>query len=324
MTQDVLIGRRSLLIAASACAMSRAFADTPYPERMIRLVAPFGAGGAGSTAARLIGDQMAQSFKQTVIVDNRPGANGMIGMEAVAKAPADGYTMLYGITGIVQNAALYKKVPYDALKDFAPASLVGTSALALLVGPTSKARTLAEFVDTAKKSGASFGSFGIGSTGHIYGELLGSAIGTKLVHVPYKGEGPLLSDLMGGQVDSGFVSAGLAPTYVTANRVRVLAVAGPKRSILLPQTPTFAEAGYPGFETIGWSAIFLPGGTRTDIVDKVSAEVNRIIALPNVRKGLLDLGFEPKGTTPQELATIMREDLARWVALVKRFDIHLD
>ena len=274
--------------------------------------------------ARLVGEHLGRKLGQTVIVDNKPGANGIIGMGYVAKTAPDGYTMLYAITGLIQNASLYKKLPYDPFKDFQPISLVGLSPVAFVVAANSPAKSMAEFIEMARKVPSSYSSNGVGSTPHLYRELLASAGNVKMVHVAYKGESPAIVDIIGGQVCGGFVSLGLASAQVAGGKVRVLAVAARKRSPLMPSAATMAELGFPGFEAAGFSGLLFPARVPKDITHKVSSAVNSVLKMPEVAQRIVEMGFEPGGDTPEEYAALLRSDFAHWDALIKRNKIELD
>lgn len=301
-------------------------AQGDYPARPLRLVVPYPAGGGTDTVARLIGQKLSQNWGQPVVVDNKPGASGMLGNDIVAKAAPDGYTVLLGITAMIQSPGLYKKIPYNVERDFAPVSLVARSSDLFVVPNRVPARTLAEFVALAKASPGklSYGSYGNGTSAHLHGEQLKMRAGIDLVHIPYKGAAPLVSDVLGGQVDSAFVDVTSANAYVASGKFRVLAITGTQRHKALPAVPTFAEAGFAGFEPNGWFAFFLPAGAPRDVSSRLSAEIVRITRLPDVSQRLADMGLQPVGSTPEELAAVVATDTPKWARIVRDAHIQLD
>lgn len=325
-------GRRRWLGTAAALGGSMALASWPargegsYPAKPLRLVVPYPAGGGADTIARLIGQQLSQSWKQPVVVDNRPGASGIMGNDIVAKAAPDGYTMLLAITAMIQSPSLYKKMPYNVERDFVPVSLVARSSDLFVVPDRVPARTLAEFIALAKASPGklSYGSYGNGTSAHLHGEQLKIRAGIDLVHIPYKGAAPLVSDVLGGQVDSAFIDVTSANSYLGNGKFRVLGITGTQRLKALPSVPTFAEAGLSGFEPNGWFGMFLPGGTPADIAGKLSAEIARITKSPEVSQRLLAMGLQPVASNAQELASVVSGDTPKWADIVRRANIQLD
>ncbi len=321
--------RRAVLAAAAALAMlgsSSLLAQAAYPNKPIRIVVPYAAGGSTDVLARLLGTHLSNAWGQPVVVDNRVGAGGAIGSEFVAKAPADGYTVLLAITAMIQAPALNPKLPYDPFKDFAPISQVGYSQTLLMVPNTLKASNMKEFVALAKAGpkGLSFASFGNGTSPHLYGELLNMRAGVGMVHVPYKGASLALTDLSSGQVDAAFVDMGSARPQLAGGKLKALAISGTQRASFLPDVPTMAESGYSGFELNGWFGLFMPAGTPPDIVRKFAAEAARIVKLPEVAERLTGLGITPLGSTPEEFATMLRTDAPKWAKIVKDANIKLD
>jgi len=289
-----------------------------FPNKPIRLIAPFAPGGALDLIARGIAQKLSESLGQAVIVENRSGASGAIGSEAVAKSAPDGYTLLLGATtthGI--NPALNPKLPYDPVRDFTPISLVATIPHILVVNPSVPASSLAEFVRFARsKPGMAFGSAGNGSPHHLAGEMLKAMAGIDIVHVPYKGSGPAMADVIGGQLQFMSVELTAAEPHLKAGKLRPLAIATAKR-VPGVDLPTFTESGYPGFEVTAWYAIFGPAGMPEDVVSRLHAEIVKALATPDLRERFQKLGVTPVGGSAQELAAHVRAEIARWTQVVK-------
>jgi tripartite-type tricarboxylate transporter receptor subunit TctC len=297
-----------------------------YPSRPIKFIVPYAAGGITDTVARLIGTKLTETWKQPVIVENRLGAGGLIGNEAVAKAPGDGYTVLIGITQIIQAPSLYKKLNYDVFTELTPLSLLTYSYNLFLLPAASPANNLKEFVALVKANPGkyNFGSFGAATSAHLHGELLNSVAGLDLAHTPYKGAAPLLNDLLGNHVSAGFVDLATAQPHLSSGKLKVLAITGPRRSRLLPEVATFGEQGYPGFEPVGWSASFIPASTPKPIIAKLAGEINRIMHLPDVLAKLDSIGAEAVGNSPEEFATVIRTDFPKWAKMIKDAKVSLD
>lgn len=297
-----------------------------YPSRPVRFVVPFAAGGGTDIMARAIAQKLTDQWGKPVIVENKAGANGFIGCEFAAKQPADGYTILISIAtthAVAQH--LYPKLPFDPFRDFVPIGQIALSPVVMLVNASVPAQNIKEFIQYAKaKSGVSYGTFGHGSTAHMYGELLKLVAGVNLVHVPYRGSGPALQDLVAGQIPAAFLDIAVAKAQILAGKIRPLAVTGPKRWQALPNVPTFRESGYAGLEAVGWFGVFAPSGTPKPIIDKISSDIAKIVRLPEISSRLLDLGTEPVGNTPEEFATNWRADAERFGEIIKRANIKLD
>nr|WP_115714203.1 tripartite tricarboxylate transporter substrate binding protein [Cupriavidus taiwanensis] len=302
----------------------QAFAQQPYPAKPIRLIVPYPAGGGTDTVARLIGQRLAESLGQPVVVENKPGASGMLGNDTVAKAPADGYTLLLAITALIQSPALYKRTPYDVAKDFTPVSLIAKSSDLFVVPNRVPASTMREFLALAKSGKLSYGSYGNGTSSHLHGELLRQQAGIEIAHIPYKGAAPLMSDLLGGQVDSAFVDVTSANPYLTSGKFKILGITGTQRYKALPNVPTFSELGLAGFEPNGWFGLFLPGNAPKDVTARLAAETARIVRLPEVTQKLAGMGLQPVGSTPQELAAVVAGDTPKWARIVRDANIQLD
>ncbi|MBO9512716.1 MAG: tripartite tricarboxylate transporter substrate binding protein [Variovorax sp.] len=312
--------RRRILLAAAALAAAPLTAWAAFPDKPVRLLVPFPAGGAADLMARGLAQHLGEQLGQQVLVDNRGGAGGTIACEVVARAPADGYTLLFGTMGTQAiNPALYPKLRYDPLKDFAPVALTHLTPRVLVVGPSMTSRTVAEFVEAAKaKPGQlTYGSAGNGSSSHLSGALFESLAGVDLVHVPYKGSAPLLTDLLAGRVDATFDSFTVYEEHIRSGRVRALAVTSRTRMSALPQVPTLAQAGLPGYEVSNWLGVLAPAGTGKDVVAALHAAVIRAMADPAMKRQLTALGIEPVSSTPQEFADLIRSDITKWARIVK-------
>jgi tripartite-type tricarboxylate transporter receptor subunit TctC len=305
-------------------AYSQPAGTNGFPKKVVKVVVPYAAGGSTDAIMRLLAEQLSREWDQPVIIDNRPGANGILGTQLVAKSPADGYTALFSLTGLIQNMSLYKKVPYDVFRHLAPVTMIGISPIVFVVGPDSPAKTLQDYIAQIKASPSAFGSFGAGSTAHIYGEQIASAAGIAMTHVPYKGEQPMLADLVTGRVSGGFISPATALAHAKGGKLRILATTGAKRSRLMPGVPTFLELGYRGFEPLGWYGLFVPAGTPPEIISKMSADINRLMKKPEIAHKLIDFGMEPVGTTPAEFASSIQDDYKKWDALIKKSKVQLD
>jgi tripartite-type tricarboxylate transporter receptor subunit TctC len=297
-----------------------------YPNKPLRIVVPYPAGGGTDVIARMVGAKLSESWGQPVIIENKAGASGILGNDAVAKAAPDGYTVLMGITTLVQMPHLNNKLPYDVFKDFTPILQLALSANLFAVPANSPAKTLKEYISLAKADPAkyNYGSFGAGTTSHLHGELFNMQAGTKLAHVPYKGGAPLATDLMGGQVTAGFLDVTSARAHLNSGRMRFLAISGTKRYANLPNVPTFAEEGLKDFEAAGWFGMFLPANAPRDVVTKLSNEIYRISRLPDVRAKIVDIGLQTVDSGPEVFARTMRSDYAIWGKIVKAADIKLD
>jgi len=307
---------RSIAIAL-VFASAAAYAQT-FPSRPVRLVAPFATGGALDLIARAVGQKLSDGLGRPIIVDNKAGASGAIGSEFVARSAPDGYTLLLGATtthGI--NPALNPKLSYDPIKDFTPISLVATIPHVLVVHPDVPAKTVQEFVRLAKsRPGMTFGSAGHGSPHHLAGEMLKAMAQIELTHIPYKGSGPAMIDLMAGQIQLMSVELTAATPYIKDSRMRPLAIATAQR-VAGVDLPTVAEAGYPGFEVTAWYAVFGPAGIPRAIVSLLNAEIVKGLAEPDLRERFRALGATPVGSTPAELGAHVRAELARWTHVIK-------
>jgi tripartite-type tricarboxylate transporter receptor subunit TctC len=309
------------LVASLALALAPLFAVAQaYPAKPVRFVVPYPAGGPLDTVARLLGQKVAESLKQAVIVDNKPGAGGNIGADAVAKSTADGHTILMGAVAThAINPSLYAAMPYDAARDFIPVTQVAATPNVLVIHPSIPATNVQEFVAYAKANPGklNFGSGSSGSAGHLAGELFKTLAGVEMTHEPYKGAAPAMQDLVAGRIQLMFDNLASALAQVRAGKVRALAVTTAKRSPLAPELPTIAESGLAGFDINTWFGIFVPAGTPRDVIDRLQAEFTRALAAPDVREKMLNLGAEPVGNRPEEFATYIRSEAEKYARLVK-------
>lgn len=297
-----------------------------WPSKPIRLVVPYGVGGAPDILARLFAQEMATTIG-TLVVDNKGGAGGNLGSDAVAKSPADGYNLLVTTAATHSiNPALYASMPYDSTRDFTPISLVASTPLMLVASASGPLKSLADVLAQAraKPGEISYASAGNGTMQHIAGELMESMAKVKASHIPYKGSGQVMPDLVAGRVSIMFNSVAAVAPLVRDGRLRALAVTTPKRLPGWPDVPTMAEAGLPGFEASAWYAVFGPAGLPADIVQKLNRELHRVIDLPAVRERYATLGLEPLKGTPQELGDTVRRDLQKWTAFIKERNIKAD
>ncbi len=303
-----------------------AFSQTPYPARPIRLITPFAPGGSTTTVGRVIGQKLTESWGQNVIVDNRPGGNMIIGTDALAKATPDGYTILLTTNAHVINPSLFSKLPYDPIKDFAPVGNVYISEFVLVINPALPANNLQELIALAKaKPGQlNYATTGAGGSGHLANEMFAMLAGIKTQHIPYKGAGPAMVDLIGGQIQMFINNPLTVIGHIKSGRMRGIAVTGEVRLPTLPQVPTFSEAGLPGMDVKPWFCVVAPTGTPKPIINKLSTEIARIMAMPDVLDYLAKQGMMPFSSTPEQLATLMKTDMARWAKFIKAANIRLD
>jgi tripartite-type tricarboxylate transporter receptor subunit TctC len=316
----------SFLVCALLAGLPRsAPAQQDYPSRPIRLLVPAAPGGTTDILARLVGAKLGEALKQQVIVDNRASASGVIAGEMVANAAPDGYTLLLAYHQHTVNAVLNQKLPYHPVSGFTPITQLTAAGLMLVVHPSTPVETLAQFVTWTRnfKGPLNFGSAGIGSGGHLAGELYNQMAGVKAAHVPYKGSGPALADLVGGQYHYNFAGIQAAQTLVRSGKLRALAVTTPKRIAALPDLPAVAEA-LPGFEVVGWYGILAPAKLPAPILARLHGEIVKILHQPDLRERILSDGSEPVGNSPEEFAQYMHADLVKWAKLVRETGAKLD
>ncbi len=326
-----MIHRRCLVAAFCAAftflvGLPTAQAADPFPVRPIKILIGFAPGGSSDTVARILAPRLSEALKQSVIIDNRPGAGGNIASDALVKAPADGYTIMLGTIGSLAVNQHLNKLNYNPVTDMAPVSLAIVFSNVLVVNVNSEIRTFEDYVRLGRveKSKVSFGSSGIGSSGHLAGELLKSSAGMNNQHVAYRGGAPAMNDLLGGVLASIFSSPTDAVQFVRAGKLRALATTGSKRLDVLPQVPTVAELGYPGFEAINWYAFTAPLNTPPDVVQRLNAAIVTTLNDPGVAAQLRKLGLEPKPSTPEETGRYIRAESDKWGALVRKVGLKLD
>jgi tripartite-type tricarboxylate transporter receptor subunit TctC len=296
-----------------------AVAQSDYPSRPVKILVPSSPGGGTDILARVLADHLSRTLKGQFYVENRPGAGQMIGIEVVAKSPNDGYTLLMAASTLSINPALFKNVRYDTLKDFAPISLVASLSNVFVCAPELPIKSIADLVALAKQKpfDLTYASAGIGTSPHMGTELLMSMTGIKLTHVPFRGSGPMVTDLITGRVTIGLPNMLTAKPQIDAGKLRALAVSGSKRTASLPDVPTVAEAGVPGYEAIQWYGLLAPAGTPQEIIDRLHAEVVAALKLPDVREKLATDGADPIGSTPAEFTNVIKNELEKWSRVVK-------
>lgn len=325
------MNRRQLIaatgLALSALCSGAALAQAGYPSKSIKWIVPFPPAGAMDVIARTLGEHMGRQLGQTFVIENRPGAGGNIGVGEVAKAPADGYTMMIVANGMAVNKFLYARLSYDPVKDFTPVSLVAVVPNVLVTNAAqSKATNVAEVIAQARSQPGKFtyASAGNGTSIHLAAELFNSMARTDMVHVPYKGSGPAVTDLIGGQVDYMFDSVTSALPHVRSGRLRALAVTTATRSSAMPDLPTIAEAGLPGYDLSPWFAVYMPAGTPAPVVQKIHKALTDAMKLPEVKARFATIGAEPIGSTPEQLARHLEAEMTKWGKIIAERGIRAD
>ena len=324
------ITRRALVgaaLAASLTAAATPAAAQDYPNKSIRLIVPFAPGGLADTSARAVAEKLGQRLGQSVVVENRAGASGNIGMQAVAQAAPDGYTLVLGFDGtVVINPHIFSKAGFDTVADFAPITKLGDATLLLVAHPSVPAKNIRELIalEEAKPGALSYGTSGTGGTPHMAGELINQRFGTRLVHVPYKGGGQAVIDVVGGQIPLVFTAVASAQQHVKSGKLIGIGVSSARRSASLPDVPTFVESGLTDFVVDSWVGIMAPARTPRPIIDRLQRELAEVLKDPEVRNRYATLGIEPVGNTPEQFAAQIRADLARWGEVVKTAGIKID
>jgi len=315
-----------LHVAAAAVAILAAPASAQaYPTRPIQVIVPFAGGSASDVVMRILLDRMAKSIGQPFIVDNRPGAGGNIGTSAATKAAPDGYTLVMGTIGpLAISPALYSKLAYDPVRDFAPIANLGLTPQTLVAGPSAGFTTLKEFVAQARTAQVDYASSGNGSASHLAMEMLRGAAGVQLSHVPFKGSSEAQTQVMGGQIPVMFDAIPGIAAQVKAGKLRALGIASLERSPFLPEVPTIAEQGFPGFEAVGWIGIAAPARTPEPILDRLNAEIRRLLAQPEVKERLAALSFLPVGDTREHFAAFIKAEVAKWAKVVRESGAKVD
>ena len=331
MTVRFPLGRRAALIAAALAAATlvspAAVAQGAYPNKPIRLVVPFPPGGGTDLIARTVAQKLTETLKWTIVIDNRPGAGGNLGVDQVAKAPADGYTLVMGQTSnLAINPSLYSKLPYDPQKDLTPVVAVSNSPIVFAVSESSPYKTFADVVAASKKNPGkiTLGYSGNGTVAHLSSEIAQKAAGIKLQHVPYKGASQALTDLVSGQIDLYASSMPTLIGQIRNKKIRALAVTSTKRSEQLPDTPTLIESGYPNSDAVSWFGILAPAGTPADVVRTLNVEINKVLQNPDSASKLKSEGGEVMGGTPEAFAALLKSDIPRWGRIVKESGATID
>jgi tripartite-type tricarboxylate transporter receptor subunit TctC len=324
--------RRSLIHSALASAAagvvaSPSWAKDIWPSKPVTYIVPFPAGGTTDILARLIGQKLGPVLGTTIVVDNKGGAGGSVGSEIASRAPADGYTLLGGtISSHAINVSLYPKLGYDPIKSFSPVALIGSNPVVLVVGQNSPYKTLQDVLAAAKAKPKtiSSASAGNGTSQHLALELLGFKSGTQFIHVPYKGSGPAIQDVIGGQVDMMFDTTVVAGAHIQSGKLRALAVTSSKRLESLPNVPTVAESGIPGFEVVSWQGIFVPAGTPRPIIDRLHNEVLKILQQPEMQDRLKALGMQPSSMTTDQVTAFQKAEVEKWAQVIKAANVKLE
>lgn len=321
-----MIKRTAVIALSMLASMAAGLGSGPasaadFPTKPITVVAPFAAGGTVDIVARIVGVRLGQELGQTVVVENRGGAGGTIGTTQLARANPDGHTLMVMHQGLAFNVSLYDKLPYDTAKDIIPLANIGMTPNVLVVTNTLPVKTLEEFVAYAKTKPVSYGSGGLGSAGHLPMEVLQSMTGAKLQHVPYKGSGPALNDLMSGQIQAMLLTIPAVMPHIQGNRVKAIATSGQKRTPALPNLPTMDEAGIKGFDYSPWYGFFAPAGTPPDVVLKLRTAINKVLSDPEVVTKLGQQGMEVQTMSREQFGTVVASDIVKWEKIIKRLNI---
>ena len=314
------------LVASAFVAAAPAQSQQTYPNRPIRFIVPSATGGSNDISARLFGQKLAEAFGQQVVIDNRTGAGSIIGTELAAKSSPDGYTLLLQSTELTIIASLFKKLPFNITKDLAPVTLLASFPLLLVVHPSLEAKSVQELIALAKARPGqiNYASNGNGTISHISAEMFKRMTGINLLHVPYKGPAPALTSILAGESNLGFYTVSATLQNIRAGRYRALATSGAKRAPSLPDLPTFAEAGLPGYETGSWAGVFVPAGTPKPIIAKLHAELIRILHLPDIQERFVAFDWVSAGNTPEEFAILVQNEMAKWTKVIQDAQIKAD
>lgn len=315
------------LLLLAALIVAAASNAQPYPAKPVRFLVGYAPGGATDINARIVAQKLTEMWSQQVVVDNRPGASGTIAAELTAKAPPDGHTLLVAPqTSVVTAPIIFRKVGFDTLRDFASLSIIGSTPLLLVVHPSLPPKTFKGFTAFMKSNSAqlSYATGGIGSTPHIAAELLSQSLGVKLVHVPYKGENPAIADVISGQIPLMFSNISAVLPFVKAGRVRALAITSPQRSPLAPEYPTVAESGLPGFDVATWAGLYAPAAINRDLGARISANIAKVIRLPDVKERMANQGIDPVGSTPEEHLAYVKAEFVRIGRVAREANIRAD
>jgi tripartite-type tricarboxylate transporter receptor subunit TctC len=314
------------LIGILLALFAGALGADEYPARTVRLIVPFAPGGGTDIVARILGQRLSQKLGQSFVIENRPAGSGIVGADLVAKAPADGYTLLFAFSSLSSSAQLFSHLPYDPIRDFAPVALATTSPLLAVVPAALPAKSVAELIAHAKAHPGklNYGSSGPGSSPHLATELFLSMTGTQMAHIAYKGIAPAITALLADEVQFSLVPIAVGMPHVRAGKLRALGVAGLSRSSAAPELPTIAESGLPGFEVIGWWGLLAPAKTPRSAVDLLNRELRAALELPDVRRTLLDQGMDPAGGTPEQFGALIKADMDKWGEIGRRLGVKLD
>jgi tripartite-type tricarboxylate transporter receptor subunit TctC len=323
MHEKVLVASALALAVGVATHEAAAQSGGDYPNRSVRVIVPAAPGGGTDYTARTIAQKLTDLMGQTFVVDNRPGAAGNIGVEIAAKSNADGYTIVMPITSFAMNPHLYKNLPFDTVKDFAPITLASVAPLYLVINPSLPVKTVSDLIALArsKPGQLNYANSGNGTSAHLAGELFKKMAGIDLVSVPYKGGGPAVIDVVGGRVQMYFSTIPAALTQVQAGKLRGIAVTSAKRVALIPDVPTVAESGLPGYEIVGWFGLFAPAGTPKPIVEKLNRNINAVLRMPDTQKRFSTEGLVPGGGSSEELGRFLRSEIAKWGALIQQIGL---
>ncbi len=322
MTKSLMRGLTAVLLSISAMAYAQS-----YPAKSVRIVVGFTPGGVTDVAARIIAQKLTELWGQSVIVENRPGASGIIGAETVSKSAPDGYTLLVAPqTSTSVAVTLYPKLPYDVVRDIPIITVLGSSPQLLVLHPSLPPRTFREFMAFARANykTLSFGSGGLGSTPHLAGELLNVSLTTKMVHIPYKGENTAVADVLGGQLPLMFSSLPVSLPLSKAGKLRALAITSPQRSPLAPEYPTITESGIPEFETATWVGLHAPGGTSRELISRINGDVVRVLNYPDAKERLAQQGIDRVGNSPDEAAAYLKAEITKWAKVIKAANVRID
>ncbi|WP_375304521.1 tripartite tricarboxylate transporter substrate binding protein [Bradyrhizobium sp. A11] len=324
-SRHVLFAFAAIAFLVQSVAVSGASAQN-YPDRRLTFVVPYPAGGAADAIGRLLATRLSEAWKQPVVVENKSGGGGIVGNDYVAKAPGDGYTVLVGISQLVQAPNVGMKLPYDVFRDLRPVTQAALIAAVFAVPILRPDQTMEDFVKAAKVSPwtFSYGSYGTATTSHLYGELLKKKAGIEMTHVPYRGAAPLTNDLLGGQISGAFVEVATAAPQIGGGKIRGLAISGETRSPLLPAIPTLGEIGFAGFEAQGWIGIFVPATTPKEIVDKLDGELSRIIKSPETSEQIKHIGLVPVGDGASAFTAVLQQDFERWGNIARESGVKVE
>ena len=316
----IALSAAAITMTLSTCTLAQT-----WPQRTTRIIVPFGAGGGADTQARILAKKFTESMGQSFVVDNRGGAGGLIGAEIVAKAPPDGYNLLFSTASLAVNVTLYKKIAFDPIRDLAPVSRFSSAPLILVVHPSVPAKSIKELVALAKthKGKLNAGSNGTGTTSHLAIEMLKQAAGIEVAHIPYKGGAPAVVAMMAGEIDLRFSGALAVLPHVKQGRARAIAVAAERTSAVMPGVPTLSSV-YPGFDVDNWYALFAPANTPKEIVSKLHAEVVKVLAAPEMRDAISKDGAEPVGSTPEELAAFMKREVVKYAKVIRAANVQVE